>query len=83
MADGMRIHIGGLMRCCTATAGRPENCDEIKPDGTKLDCAYGAASGMCEGMVAKGGIWWWSGIPENERTYEPLPETRKKGGKKR
>jgi hypothetical protein len=74
MSEGMRLNIGGLMRCCTATAGESELSATVQPDGTELHCKW-CKDGV---MVAKGGIWWWSGIPEAERTYTPLPDDRKR-----
>lgn len=54
----MRLHIGGVLRCCAATVGEPEH-GPLVPDGTKIACRY------CKGeIIAFKGAWYWDGCPE-------------------
>lgn len=54
----MRLHIGGVMRCCVATLTETTS-GEVVPDGTRFECRY-----CHDALFAKDGVWYWRGCPE-------------------
>jgi hypothetical protein len=57
-ANDRRVHIGGLLRCCTYTLRENAALVEV---GDSLSCTY------CHGLMTVGtdGAWFWAG-------YTPL-----------